>query len=485
MNTTYLNYINGEWVSSGSGEVLASTNPANTALTNGYFQRSTKEDVDRAALAAKNAWRLWKKKSAIERENYLHKAADLLEQRLEDIAVTATKEMGKTLAETKGEVNRGVAILRYYAQEGYRLIGENIPSGDSKNLLYTTRVPVGVVGVISPWNFPIAIPIWKMAPALIYGNTVVLKPASETAITAVKIMQAFADAGFPPGVVNIVTGDGSVVGSRLTEHPAINAVTFTGSNATGKRVAESCLKRGAKYQLEMGGKNPVIVLNDADLDQAVELTVNGAMKHTGQKCTATSRAYVQSEVYDVFKSKVLEKVAAIKIGSGLEADTYMGPVASKNQLDTVLGYIEKGIQEGATLLTGGKVPACREFENGYYVEPTVFENVTNDMTIVQEEIFGPVLCLQKVDSLEEALEKANDSSFGLSASLFTKDIASAFTFVDEIEAGLIKVNGESAGVELQAPFGGMKHSSSHSREQGQAAKEFFTAIKTITITPVK
>lgn len=377
----------------------------------------------------------------------------------------------------RGEVSRGVAILRYYAQEGYRSTGENIPSGDSKNLLYTARVPVGVVGIIPPWNFPIAIPIWKMAPALIYGNTIVLKPASETAITAVKIIEAFVDAGFPPGVVNIVTGDGSVVGASLTEHPAINAVSFTGSNGTGKRVAEACLKRGAKYQLEMGGKNPVIVLNDADLDQAAELTVNGAMKHTGQKCTATSRAYIHDEVYEAFKTKVLEKVAAIKIGSGLAADTFMGPVASKNQLDTVLGYIEKGIQEGATLLTGGKEPEGKEFENGYYVEPTIFENVTNDMTIVQEEIFGPVLCLQKVDSLEDALEKANDTSFGLSASLFTKDIASAFTFVDEIEAGLIKVNGESAGVELQAPFGGMKHSSSHSREQGQAAKEFFTAIK--------
>ncbi len=324
-----------------------------------------------------------------------------------------------------------------------------------------------------------------MAPALIYGNTVVLKPASETAITAIKIIEAFADAGFPPGVINIVTGDGSVVGSSLSEHPAVNAVTFTGSNATGKRVANACLERGAKYQLEMGGKNPVIVLNDADLDQAVELTVNGAMKHTGQKCTATSRAYIQSEVYDTFKSKVLEKVESIKVGSGLDSDTYMGPLASKNQFDTVLGYIEKGQREGGTLLFGGKVLTGEKFENGYYIEPTVFENVTNEMSIVREEIFGPVLCLQEVESLDEALAKANDSDFGLSASIFTKDISKAFTFIDEIEAGLIKVNGESAGVELQAPFGGMKHSSSHSREQGQAAKEFFTAIKTVTITPVK
>ncbi|WP_449540341.1 alpha-ketoglutaric semialdehyde dehydrogenase GucD [Ferdinandcohnia sp. Marseille-Q9671] len=484
MNQVYDNFINGSWSQSSNGETLESKNPAAFAENVGLYPSSTEADLDSAVQSAKNAFPAWKNLSALERGNYLHKTADILEKKLEDIAKTATLEMGKTLAETKGEVTRAVQILRYYAQEGYRKIGDNIPSGGSQNLLFTTRVPVGVVGIISPWNFPIAIPIWKLAPALVYGNTVVLKPASETAITAIKIMEAFAEAEFPNGVVNIVTGKGSVVGERLLNHPDVHAISFTGSNEIGKKVAMSCIERGAKYQLEMGGKNPAIILDDADLELAAELTVSGAMKHTGQKCTATSRAYIQEAVYDEFKAKVLEKVSAIKIGSGLLESTYMGPLASKSQRDTVLDYIEEGKKSGATLLTGGKVPEDIEFRKGYFVEPTVFENVDNKSAIAQEEIFGPVLCLFKVTSLEEALQLANDNRFGLSASLFTRDIGKAFTYINEIDAGLIKVNGESAGVELQAPFGGMKQSSSHSREQGEAAKEFFTSIKTVTITPV-
>ncbi|MGN7300147.1 alpha-ketoglutaric semialdehyde dehydrogenase GucD [Ferdinandcohnia sp. SAFN-114] len=484
MSQIYENFINGLWRTSSSGELLESQNPANFSETVGKFPSSTTEDVDSAVVAAKGALSYWKDLSALERGHFLHKTADILEKKLDDIARTATLEMGKTLAETKGEVTRAVQILRYYAQEGYRKMGDNIPSGGSKNLLITTRVPVGVVGVISPWNFPIAIPIWKIAPALVYGNTVVLKPASETSITAIKIIEAFAEAEFPKGVINIVTGRGSVVGDHLINHPQVNAISFTGSNEVGKVVAMSCVERGAKYQLEMGGKNPAIILDDADLESAAELTVSGAMKHTGQKCTATSRAFVHEAVYEEFKAKVLEKVADIKIGSGLNESTYMGPLASKSQLKTVLHYLEEGKKSGGTLLTGGKVPEGNEYSNGFYVEPTVFEKVDHKSAIAQEEIFGPVLCLFKVDSLKEALEKANDSKFGLSASLFTKDIGNAFTYINEIDAGLIKVNGESAGVELQAPFGGMKQSSSHSREQGEAAKEFFTSIKTITITPV-
>lgn len=484
MSQIYKNFIDGQWCQSSNGEFLESNNPANFSENVGKFPSSTKDDVDHVVAAAKNALSNWKDLSALERGHFLHKTADIIEKKLDDIARTATLEMGKTLAETKGEVTRAVQILRYYAQEGYRKVGDNIPSGGSKNLLFTTRVPVGVVGIISPWNFPIAIPIWKIAPALVYGNTVVLKPASETSITAIKIIEAFAEAEFPKGVINIVTGRGSVVGDHLINHPHVNAISFTGSNEVGKVVALSCVERGAKYQLEMGGKNPAIILDDADLELAAELTVSGAMKHTGQKCTATSRAFVHESVYEEFKTKVLEKVAAIKIGSGLEESTYMGPLASKSQLNTVLHYLEAGEKSGATLLTGGKVPEGNDYQNGYYVEPTVFENVDHKSAIAQEEIFGPVLCLFKVDSLREALEKANDCKFGLSASLFTKDISNAFTYINEIDAGLIKVNGESAGVELQAPFGGMKQSSSHSREQGEAAKEFFTSIKTVTITPV-
>nr|WP_304214309.1 alpha-ketoglutaric semialdehyde dehydrogenase GucD [Fredinandcohnia onubensis] len=484
MSQIYKNFIDGQWCQSSNGEFLESRNPANFSENVGKFPSSTKDDVENVVVAAKVALSNWKDLSALERGQFLHKTADILEKKVDDIARTATLEMGKTLAETKGEVTRAVQILRYYAQEGYRKVGDNIPSGGSKNLLFTTRVPVGVVGIISPWNFPIAIPIWKIAPALVYGNTVVLKPASETSVTAIKIIEAFAEAEFPKGVINIVTGRGSVVGDHLINHPHVNAISFTGSNEVGKLVALSCVERGAKYQLEMGGKNPAIILDDADLELAAELTVSGAMKHTGQKCTATSRAFVHEAVYEDFKTRVLEKVAAIKIGSGLEESTYMGPLASKSQLNTVLHYLEEGKKSGATLLTGGKVPDGNDYQNGYYVEPTVFENVDHKSSIAQEEIFGPVLCLFKVGSLQEALEKANDSKFGLSASLFTKDIGNAFTYINEIDAGLIKVNGESAGVELQAPFGGMKQSSSHSREQGEAAKEFFTSIKTVTITPV-
>lgn len=484
MSKLYANFINGKWCQSSNDDTLESKNPASTSEIVGLFPSATSMDVDHAVQSAKHALSSWRNLSALERGNFLHKTADILAGKLEDIAYTATMEMGKTIAETRGEVARAVQILRYYAQEGYRKIGDHIPSGESQNLLFTTRVPVGVVGIISPWNFPIAIPVWKIAPALVYGNTVILKPASETSITAIKIIEAFAEAEFPTGVVNIVTGKGSVVGGNLINNPDVNAISFTGSNEIGKAVAMGCIERGAKYQLEMGGKNPAIILDDADLDLAAELTVNGAMKHTGQKCTATSRAYVHELIYEEFKAKVLERVAAIKIGPGLDKSTYMGPVASKAQLENVLHYIEEGKKSGATLLTGGKVPKGNEFKDGYYVEPTVFEKVDNKSAIAQEEIFGPVLCLFKVTSLKDALKQANDNKFGLSASLFTRDLAKSFTYINEIEAGLIKVNGESAGVELQAPFGGMKASSSHSREQGEAAKEFFTSIKTVTITPV-
>lgn len=478
---TYLNYINGEWVASTANDAEASINPANRNEVVGYIQRSTKEDVDKAVAAARQAQKAWRKLSGAARGEYLYKIANILESRLEDIAATMTKEMGKTLPEAKGETMRGVAILRYYAGEGMRKIGDVIPSTDNEALMFTTRVPLGVVGVISPWNFPVAIPIWKMAPALIYGNTVVIKPAQETAVTAAKVIECMDEAGLPAGVVNMVTGRGSVVGEAIVNHPDVNGITFTGSNATGKRIGQAALARGAKYQLEMGGKNPVIIASDADLDLAVEGTISGGLRSTGQKCTATSRVFVQADVYDVFKEKLLAKVQEITIGNGLEDGIWMGPCASESQLNTVLSYIEKGKSEGATLLYGGERYTENGGEDGFYVQPTVFENVTNDMVIAREEIFGPVLALIKVDTVEEALEQANDAEFGLSASIYTKDIGNMLSFINEMDAGLVRINAETAGVELQAPFGGMKQSSSHSREQGQAAIEFFTAIKTVFV----
>lgn len=478
-----LNYINGIWTASQTGEIMNSINPADQNEIVGTVQQSSMEDLNEAVEAAKNARPKWREMSPVQRGEFLRKVADLFEEKVDEIAEMATKEMGKVLKETKGEVLRGAAILRYYAQEGMRQVGEVLPSSNSNNMLYTKRVPVGVVGVIAPWNFPIAIPIWKIAPALIYGNTVVFKPAAETGLTAGKIVEVFAQAGLPAGVLNLVNGKGSVIGQGLVDHKDVNAITFTGSNTIGKQVALGAVARGAKYQLEMGGKNPVIVLEDANLDHAADLTVIGAMKQTGQRCTATSRAYIHSSIYDEFKKKVLEKVRSLKIGNGLEEGVDLGPLSSQVQKDTVLRYIEKGKEEGAVILTGGSVPKGELAASGYYVEPTVFENVMNHMAIAREEIFGPVLCLVKVDSFEEAIEQANDTVYGLSASLFTRDLSKALMFINDIEAGLIQINGETGGAEPQAPFGGMKESSSGSREQGQAAKEFFTTIKTITITP--
>ncbi|MDN4071903.1 alpha-ketoglutaric semialdehyde dehydrogenase GucD [Fictibacillus terranigra] len=478
---TFLNYVNGEWVEASTNETIPCINPANKYETVGYVQKSGKEDVEQAVSAAKRAQVAWKKLSGAARGEYLYKAASILESRADEIAETMTNEMGKTFAEAKGETLRGVAILRYYAGEGMRRTGDVIPSTDNEALMFTTRVPLGVVGVISPWNFPVAIPIWKMAPGLIYGNTIVIKPAQEAAVTAVKVIECLAEAGIPAGVVNMVTGTGSVVGQAIVEHPDVNGITFTGSNATGKAIGQAALSRGAKYQLEMGGKNPVIIAADADLDLAVDGTISGGLRSTGQKCTATSRVIIHEDVYDVFKEKLLAKVRELKVGPGLDGETWMGPCASEKQLETVLSYIEKGQAEGAALLYGGRQLTEDVAKDGFYVEPTIFENVETGMAISQEEIFGPVLALIKVSTLEEAIELANDVEYGLSASIYTTNISHMLSFINDMDAGLVRINAETAGVELQAPFGGMKQSSSHSREQGQAAIEFYTSIKTVFV----
>lgn len=481
MSNIFKNYINGEWIASASGEVIESINPANKYEVVGSVQKSTKEELDTAVMAAKQAQTKWRKLSGADRGNYLYKVAAILEDRLTEIATTMTKEMGKSLPEAKGETMRGIQILKYYAGEGMRSDGDVIPSTDASALMYSKRVPVGVVGVITPWNFPVAIPIWKIAPALIYGNTVVLKPASEGAVTAAKVIECFEQAGLPAGVINFVTGSGSVIGQGLAEHEAVNAVTFTGSNRVGKKIGHTVAARGGKYQLEMGGKNPIIIANDANLEEAVDATLSGGLKSTGQKCTCSSRVIVQSDIYETFKQRLLEKAKEITVGDGMDEDTWMGPCASEEQFNTVKYYIEKGKEEGATLLLGGKEITEGKLKDGYYMEPTIFDDVTTDMTIAQEEIFGPVLALMKVETIEEAIALANDVEFGLSASIFTKDISNILSFIDDIEAGLVRVNSETAGVELQAPFGGMKASSSYSREQGQAAKEFFTTTKTVFI----
>ncbi|GGC83791.1 putative aldehyde dehydrogenase YcbD [Thalassobacillus devorans] len=478
---TFKNFINNEWVESHSQKTIKSINPANKEEVVGYVQSSTEEDLNHAVEAAHHAKKAWRKAGQVARGQYLYKVADILEENLDDIAETMTREMGKTLPEAKGETARGVAILRYYAGEGMRKDGDVIPSSDKDALMFTKRTPLGVVGVITPWNFPVAIPIWKIAPALVYGNTIVFKPATEGAVTAAKVIECFTKAGLPEGVLNFVTGSGSVIGQSLIDHEKLDAITFTGSETVGKNVAKSAAARGIKFQLEMGGKNPVIVADDADIDSAVAAVISGGLRSTGQKCTASSRVIVQDGVYDYFKAKLVDAVQNITVGDGLQEGIWMGPCASESQFNTVKGYIEKGKAEGASLLYGGEQLTDEEHANGFYMTPAVFEEVTSDMAIAREEIFGPVIALIKASSLEEAIEVANDTKYGLSASIFTTNINALLEFVDDIEAGLVRVNAESAGVELHAPFGGMKASSSGSREQGEAAKEFFTEIKTVFI----
>lgn len=478
MGEVYSNYINGEWRESKSGNLIDSINPANLEVV-GSVQFSTIEEVTEAIDAAKRAKKEWRQLGQFNRGQILYKAAEALENNLQDVAETLTKEMGKTLPEAIGETQRGIAILKYYASEGARKEGDVIPASDKDALMFTKRAPLGVVGIITPWNFPVAIPIWKIAPALVYGNTIVFKPASEAAVTAAKVVKCFEEAGLPKGVLNFITGSGSQVGNALINSKDINGITFTGSENTGHLVAKAASVNGVKYQLEMGGKNPVIVLNDANVNNAVNAVLSGAFKSTGQKCTASSRVIVQSGIYNQFKSMLLEEASKITVGDGLLNDTWMGPCANESQYNTVLEYIQIGQEEGANIIYGGK--PVESNTNGFYVEPTIFENVSSDMRIAQEEIFGPVISLIQVDTTEEAIEVANDTQYGLSASIFTTNIGSALTFMEEIEAGLVRVNAESAGVELQAPFGGMKMSSTGTREQGESAKEFYTAVKTVFV----
>ena len=474
------NYIDGQWTSS-SDNLIKSFNPANFEEVVGEMQSSSQSDVENAVKSAKEVSKHWKKLGFVERGNLLYKVANEMEKNLNDIAETLTREMGKTLPEAIGETNRGIAILRYYAAEGMRRQGDVIPATDQGALMYTKREPLGVVGIITPWNFPVAIPIWKIAPALIYGNAVVFKPATESAITAFKVIECFEKAGLPKGVLNFITGSGRTVGDALIKNKDIDGITFTGSESTGKLVAEAATQNSVKFQLEMGGKNPVIVLDDANLEDAVNGILSGAFKSTGQKCTATSRVIVQEGIYTELKQRLVDETKSIKVGNGLENETWMGPCASENQMNTVLDYIAIGQEEGAKLLVGGERLNQDDLQKGYYVSPAVFEDVKPEMRIANEEIFGPVIALIKVKNSEEAIEVANSTRYGLSASLYTSNIAKALEYIDDIESGMVRVNSESAGVELQAPFGGMKYSSTGSREQGEAAKEFYTTSKTVLI----
>jgi acyl-CoA reductase-like NAD-dependent aldehyde dehydrogenase len=474
---TFSNYINGEWVE--SAKTFEDRNPANREEVVGLFCKGTAKDMEDAADAAQAAFPAWSSMPAPARGAILFKAADLLEKQFDMLGAEMTREEGKTLPEAKGEVRRAINIFRYFAGEGSRMAGHMVPSERDRVHMFAIRKPIGVVGLITPWNFPIAIPAWKMAPALICGNTVIVKPASVSPLCCWRLVEALHEAGIPKGVINFVAGSGGELGAALVNAKPVKAISFTGSNEIGNWLHTEASKRRLRIQLEMGGKNPTIVLNDADFHSAVENVVNAAMFSTGQKCTATSRAIVEDGIYDRFVAAVVERTKKLKVGDGMQAGIDIGPCVDKGQLDTVLKYIEIGRKEAGEPLCGGRHLNEGAHAKGYFVEPTVFADVTESMTIAQEEIFGPVLAIMRAKDFDDAMRMANNVQFGLSASIQTSNVSRVFDFVYKMEAGLLTVNLPSAGVEYQLPFGGTKDSSFGPKEQGPAAFDFYSDYKTI------
>ena len=475
------NYIGGKWVESVTGKTYPVHNPAHTDQVVGEFQTSGAEDTLTAVAAAKEGLVTWTNTPAPARANIIYKALEILGRRAEELAETITIEEGKPIADARGEVKRAMAIMEYAAGEGRRMFGYTTPSELPDTVAYTVRRPLGVVGIITPWNFPLAIPAWKIAPALICGNALVFKPASATPLSAVKLMEIFEEAGLPPGVLNLVTGPGGQVGTALVESPDVKGISFTGSTEIGTELYSESAKRLKKVQAEMGGKNAVIVLSDADMDKAMNGIVQGAFGSTGQRCTATSRVIVEEDVYDRFMTELIERTSKLIIGDGLDASMDIAPLASQNQKDKVLEYIGIGTEEGAELAFGGRNMTGGEFDEGYYVEPTVFTGVTPDMRIAQEEIFGPVLTVFKAQDLKEAIGIANSVEFGLSSSVYTKDITKAYEYINTVETGMVHVNASTLGGEVHLPFGGLNSSGVGQREQGTAAVDFFSEVITVYI----
>ncbi|TYA10188.1 aldehyde dehydrogenase family protein [Paenibacillus faecis] len=472
------NWIGGEWITPSAG-TCAVNNPSCVQEQVGVLHLSDASQVIQAEEAARSALASWSRLTGAARAEHLYRLAGSLESNAEEVVRLACLEMGKPIAEMRGEVMRGVHLLRYYAAEGVRAVGAVIPSSERDVLQYTKKVPLGVVGVITPWNFPVAIPIWKIAPALICGNTVIWKPAEIASLTATRLVEIFAEAGLPPGVLNLVVGKGSQIGDVLLEKISLDAVSFTGSTATGTRIAQLCAKRNIKYQTEMGGKNAAIVLNDADLEKIVPMVVSGAFRSAGQKCTATSRIIVESGIYDAFASALQRAVAELKLAPALDPSAYLGPVASSSQYGAVTSFVQLARKE-AEILAEGPPPATGG-EQGYFIRPIVAAGLNVQHPLVREEVFGPVAAVLQASDFDEAVSLCNQSVYGLSASLFTENLSYAHRFLDEAQAGMVRVNQETAGVEYQAPFGGMKLSSSHTREQGQAALDFYTETKTCAI----
>ena len=469
------NYVDGEWIESETGATVAVENPAAPDEIVARYQRSSAADAERAIEASDEAAEAWAATPGPERGAILAETGRILADRKEELTELLVREEGKTRAEAAGEVQRAIDIFGYYGAKSHDLGGTVKSASAARTNLYTVSEPLGVVGLITPWNYPIAIPAWKLAPALATGNAAVLKPASQAPGVAHAIFEALDEAGLPDGVANFVTGPGSSVGSAIVESDAVDAISFTGSTAVGTRVYDQATEDGKRVQLEMGGKNPTIVTDSADVEEAADIVAAGAFGVTGQACTACSRAIVHADVHDEFVDAVVDRAASIEPGPGLE-DADMGPHVSASELESTLEYVEIAEDEGATLETGGSAPD----RDGYYVEATVFSDVDPSSRLAQEEVFGPVLAVIEVEDFEDAMAVANDVDYGLSASIVTDDHTEANRFIDEIEAGVAKVNAKTTGLELHTPFGGMKDSSSETwREQGDEGLEFYTIEKTV------
>ncbi len=474
------NYIDGRWRDAEFGETTDVEDPSNGRII-AKAPAGTVRDAKAAIESAKKAFSTWKATPPMVRARYVLKAFQIAESRKEELARIMAIEGGKVLSDARGEITKGNNLLEFYAGEGFRFYGETAPSELAGNFLYTIRQPIGVVGVVTPWNFPWAIPCWKIAPALVAGCTVVFKPASFTPYLAAELVRCFESAGLPAGVLNFVVGAGSKVGNEIITHKDVKVVSFTGSCGVGRKVEEMCGILNKKVTCEMGGKNPCVILSDADLDAAVCGVIRGAFGNAGQRCTATSRLILEESIADKFLEKLLPEVKKIVPGPGIDPASTMSPLIDKSQLDVVLGYIAKARSEGNKLLIGGNRIIRDGLDKGYFVEPTVFDHVRTTDTLFQEEVFGPVLAVTRVKNSDEAFRAANQVVFGLSSSIYTRDLNTAMRFIDAIEAGMVHVNSPTIGGEAQVPFGGIKESGCGGREMAKDGIQFFTELKTVFI----
>ncbi|MCG6136880.1 MAG: aldehyde dehydrogenase family protein [Nostoc sp. LLA-1] len=478
---TCLNYINGQWVNAAGGSSLESRNPSVTDEVVATFPRSQAGDVDTAVIAARQAYRSWRQVPAPARAEYVFRIGEILLQHKEELAQLISREMGKPLTEARGDVQEGVDCAFYSAGEGRRLFGQTTPSEMPNKFAMTVRMPIGVCALITPWNFPVAIPCWKAMPALVCGNTVILKPAEDTSACATKLIEIFAAAGLPDGVINLVHGVGEEAGKALVEHPDIDLVSFTGSSETGAFVGATCGRTHKRVCLEMGGKNAQVVMEDADLELALDGAVWGAFGTTGQRCTATSRLILHRDIKEKFTTMLYERTSKLRLGAGDDPNTEVGPIINAKQLQRVSQYMDIAREEGAKILIGGEIASEGLLKNGYFFQPTILDNVNPQMRVAREEIFGPVVALIEVTSFDQAIAILNDTNYGLTSSVYTRDINRAFTAMRDIEAGITYINGPTIGAEVHLPFGGVKQTGNGHREAGTTALDVFTEWKSVYV----